>query len=101
MLLEIHDASFIKPLFLILSYFYTKSYRKKRNIMKTKYLLLLLISTYTYGASWKPGIDVLTNAQFKQLLPTPKKPRIGLITNHTGKTLNHKRTIDALRSKSI
>ena len=66
-----------------------------------KLIPCLLLFAYTHTASWKPGIDVLTAAQFKQLLPAYKKPRIGLITNHTGMSLHHTRTVDALRTKAI
>ncbi|MEI6306428.1 MAG: DUF1343 domain-containing protein [Deltaproteobacteria bacterium] len=57
-------------------------------------MLLGLCNTPDVAASVLPGIDVLVSQDFKAL----QNKRVGLITNHTGRTANGSSTIDILNN---
>src|SRR5579859_7075989 len=51
--------------------------------------------------SWKPGLESASKEKIQQMLPHIKNPRIGLITNQTGKSLKKQRNIDVLLRQKI
>jgi uncharacterized protein YbbC (DUF1343 family) len=70
-----------------------------------KRVLLLIIMTphiiHAQTPSWKPGLESASKEKIQQMLPHIKNPRIGLITNQTGKSLKKQRNVDVLLRQKI